>query len=71
MFDNILAQGYDATVLIEALKEDVRNGKLNSIRDNRLSFFPISSNYLEKGYWQASLSNQADAEPHINRSRIV
>lgn len=72
LFDDILAQGYDADTLIDALKEDVKARKINSIQRNELAYFPIAPNYLEKGYWQIALNNETSDEPaHSNRSRIL
>ena len=73
LFDNILMRGISSEDLITALKEDVRNRKVNSIQQNGLSYFPISTNYLEKGYWEAALNNANtnDSEPNNNRSRIL
>jgi hypothetical protein len=72
LFQQILTQGVDPDKLIDALAEEVRNRKVNSIQENKLQFMPTSFNYLSKDYWRAAFENDEDESgASDNRSRII
>lgn len=58
--------------LLAKLQADVRQKKINSIQRNELSWFPLSLNYLVKGYWRDSESEEDDGTAADNiRGRIL